>query len=205
MTREAVRLSFGVLHIGDQHMNGEVQECRGEEGSRALVQELTEAFSKADFPHSTGFRGRVCPRSSKASGGEELQIEEPVCGGSSSTCHLSTTLTGMLGAPLSWSQVVQLGQPSQTGLLGAFGMRPGFPHAQFPLAGMLGLLQQRAGHRHRGVVEHRVPARFRLPDPAPHACPVGHPRCVSDMVGNAASPLAQRKHPPTLPLACPGA
>jgi hypothetical protein len=52
MTREAARLSFGVLHIGDQHINGGVQGFRGEEGYRALVQELTEAFTKADFPNA---------------------------------------------------------------------------------------------------------------------------------------------------------
>jgi len=50
ITREAARLSFGVLHIGDQHINGGVQGFRGEEGYRALVQELTEAFTKADSP-----------------------------------------------------------------------------------------------------------------------------------------------------------
>src|SRR4029450_8769534 len=48
-TREAARLSFGVLHIGDHHINGGVQRFRGEEGYRVLVQELTEAFTKADF------------------------------------------------------------------------------------------------------------------------------------------------------------
>jgi hypothetical protein len=42
-------LSFGVLHIGDHHINGGVQRFRGEEGYRVLVQELTEAFTKADF------------------------------------------------------------------------------------------------------------------------------------------------------------
>jgi hypothetical protein len=48
--REAIRLSFAVLHIGDHHINGGVQVFGGEEGYRALVQELTEAFTKADFP-----------------------------------------------------------------------------------------------------------------------------------------------------------
>jgi hypothetical protein len=52
MTREAARLSFGVLHIGDQHINGGVQEFRGAEGYRVLVQELTAAFTKADFPEA---------------------------------------------------------------------------------------------------------------------------------------------------------
>jgi hypothetical protein len=50
VTHESARLNFGVLHIGDQHINGGVQEFRGEEGYRALVQELTEAFTRADFP-----------------------------------------------------------------------------------------------------------------------------------------------------------
>jgi len=50
VTRETARLTFGVLHIGDQHISGGVQGFQGEEGYRALVQELTEAFTKADFP-----------------------------------------------------------------------------------------------------------------------------------------------------------
>jgi CBS domain-containing protein len=38
-----------------------------------------------EIPHSTELRGRACHRISKASGGEDLQIEEPVCCGPSLT------------------------------------------------------------------------------------------------------------------------
>ena len=49
LTREVARLSFGVLHIGDHHINGGVHVFRGEEGYRVLVPDLIEAFTKADF------------------------------------------------------------------------------------------------------------------------------------------------------------
>src|SRR5262249_43096920 len=33
------------------------------------------------FPHSTEFSGGMCPHSSKAARGENLQVEHPICGG----------------------------------------------------------------------------------------------------------------------------
>jgi len=40
-------------------------------------------------------------------------------------------------------------------------------------------------------------------EPAAHALAVGRPRCVGDVVGKVAQPLAQRKHPQVLALPCP--
>ena len=60
------------------------------------------------MPHSIGFSGSVCPRSSKASRREDLQIEEPVCGRDLSAFDFHATLTGMLGATLIGDQVVEM-------------------------------------------------------------------------------------------------
>src|SRR5215510_3393932 len=51
-------------------------------------------------PHSTEFRGRACHRISKASGGEDLQIEEPVCCGDASAFDFYATLANALGPTL---------------------------------------------------------------------------------------------------------
>src|SRR5918995_5681185 len=58
--------------------------------------------------HSTELRGGACHRLSKTSGGEDLQIEEPVCGGYSSAFHFHATLPGMLSSTLIRDEVVQV-------------------------------------------------------------------------------------------------
>jgi alpha-amylase/alpha-mannosidase (GH57 family) len=50
VTGESVLQSFGVLHLGDHNVNGGVREFRGEEAYQSLVQEIGEAFSRADLP-----------------------------------------------------------------------------------------------------------------------------------------------------------
>ena len=50
ITGESVLQSFGVLHFGDHNVNGGVREFRGEEAYQSLVQEISEAFSRADLP-----------------------------------------------------------------------------------------------------------------------------------------------------------
>jgi hypothetical protein len=74
------------------------------------------------FPHSTEFSGGAGHRSSEAARGEDLQIEEPVCGGYSSAFHFHAALPRMLGPALIWYQVVQVCQPRETRLLAATGM-----------------------------------------------------------------------------------
>ena len=77
-------------------------------------------------PHSIGFSGRVCPRSSKASRGEDLEIEEPVCSGYSSAFHFYATLPGMHSPTLIRDEVVQMREPREKRLLVATGMMEPF-------------------------------------------------------------------------------
>ena len=78
-----------------------------------------------------------------------------------------------------------------------------FHREQFPLDGIMRLIQQRAGCRHLRVGEHRIPARLLLLEPAPDALAVGFRGAVCHAVGQVAEPLPQRTHPPALALACP--
>jgi hypothetical protein len=50
LTREAASVSFGLLHLGDQNIHAGGQVLQGEERYRTLLQELTAAFTQADFP-----------------------------------------------------------------------------------------------------------------------------------------------------------
>jgi alpha-amylase/alpha-mannosidase (GH57 family) len=50
ITSESALLSFGVLHFGDHNVNGGVRKFQGEEAYQSTVQELSEAFKRADFP-----------------------------------------------------------------------------------------------------------------------------------------------------------
>jgi hypothetical protein len=50
VTWESARLSFGVLHFGDHNLNGGVRHFRSDDAYASLVEELTEPFSRADFP-----------------------------------------------------------------------------------------------------------------------------------------------------------
>src|SRR6266581_2756176 len=108
------------------------------------------------MPHSTRLSGRACPRSAKASGGENLQMEEPVGGGYSSAFHLHATLTRMLGAPLIRDEVVQVRKPRERRLLAATGMVKPFHHEELAVYGIMGLIQQRARHRHPLVCKDRI-------------------------------------------------
>jgi len=49
ITLESAILSFGVLHFGDHNVNAGVREYQGEEAYQAMLQELTQTFSGADF------------------------------------------------------------------------------------------------------------------------------------------------------------
>jgi hypothetical protein len=50
ITQESGHLTFGVLHFGDHNLHGGVREFRGEHEYERLVQEATQAFSRADIP-----------------------------------------------------------------------------------------------------------------------------------------------------------
>ena len=86
-------------------------------------------------------------------------------------------------------------EPSQECLLAAFEMVESLHHEQLPVDGVVGLIQQRAGHRHPGVCKHRIPAGFLVLKPLPYALAIGRPRRGGDVVGKVAQPLAQGQHP----------
>jgi alpha-amylase/alpha-mannosidase (GH57 family) len=50
VTQESSTLSFGVLHFGDHNLNAGVREYQGEKAYQNMVQEVTQAFSTADYP-----------------------------------------------------------------------------------------------------------------------------------------------------------
>lgn len=50
LTTESADLCFGVLHLGDHNLSGGVRACHGEAEYRAMVSEVTAAFSRADLP-----------------------------------------------------------------------------------------------------------------------------------------------------------
>jgi hypothetical protein len=106
----------------------------------------------------------------------------------------------MLGSTLIWDEVIQVGEPCEKRLLASTWVMKAFHGEQLPLDGIMGLIQQGAGHRHLGVFENGIPARLFVLHPAPHPRAIGGPSCGSDMIGKAAQPLAERKHPQTLPL-----
>src|SRR5262245_58346145 len=73
-------------------------------------------------PHSIAFSGRACRRSSKATRGEDLQIETPVGCRYSPAFDFHPTLAGMLSPTLIWNKVLQVREPREKRLWAATGM-----------------------------------------------------------------------------------
>lgn len=57
-TQETARVSFGLLHLGDQNINSGGQVFQSDEHYQVLLQELTAAFTRADFPTVIQLMGR---------------------------------------------------------------------------------------------------------------------------------------------------
>jgi hypothetical protein len=123
-----------------------------------------------------------------------LDIEEPVRGGYSSAFHCHPALTGTLRPTLIGDQVIQVREPREKRLLASTWVVKPFHREQFPLDGIMGLIQQGAGHRHPRIGEHCIPARFLLLNPAPHARAIGRSSRGGDVIAKVAQPLAQRKY-----------
>jgi hypothetical protein len=132
-----------------------------------------------------------------------LQVEHPVWCGDSSTFDFYATLAGVLGPALIRDEVVQVRQSRQKRLLAALGIMEPLHGEQFPLDGVVGLIQEGAGDGHLGVLKDHIPARLLGLHPAPDALPVGFPCGVGDAVHKAAEPLAQGHHTQTLALTHP--
>lgn len=50
VTCESALLTFGVLHFGDHNLTGGVRDFQGDESYTLMVQEVTNAFERADLP-----------------------------------------------------------------------------------------------------------------------------------------------------------
>src|SRR5437870_13917908 len=109
----------------------------------------------------------------------------------------------MLGPALIRHQVVEVCQPYEKRLLASTWMVKPLHREAFPLEGVVGLIQQRAGHRHLRVFKHRIPARLLVLEPASYALSVGHPCFVRHAIGKVAEALTHRKYAPATPLASP--
>ena len=94
-----------------------------------------------------------------------------------------------------------MGQPAQKRLLAPFGVMKAFHGKQFPLDGIMRLLQECAGYRHLGGGEARIPAGFFVLKPAPPPLALRPPSRGGHVVGKVPSPLAQCTHAPALALA----
>jgi hypothetical protein len=86
-----------------------------------------------------------------------VQIEQPVGCRSSSTVHFHATLASVLGPTLIRDQVIQVRQPDPKYLLASIGVMEPFHREQFPLDGIMRLIQERAGHRHLGTFKDGIP------------------------------------------------
>jgi hypothetical protein len=115
--------------------------------------------------------------SSKATRGEDLQVEYPICAGSTSALDFHPTWTSVLGSTVIRDQVRQGRQSGQQCLLPPFGRMEALHHAQLPLDGVVGLIQERAGHGYTRIVKPRIPPRLLGPAPAPDTCAVHCSRC----------------------------
>jgi hypothetical protein len=107
----------------------------------------------------------------------------------------------MQGAALIGNQVVQVCQAGEKRRLTPTGVMEPFHGEELPVNGVMRLIQKRAAGWHLRVCEHGIPACLLVRKPAPYPLAI---RCSShggDVIGKAAEPLAQRKHPQALPLA----
>jgi hypothetical protein len=92
----------------------------------------------------------------------------------------------MLGATLIRHEVVQVSQAPEKGLLAAVRMMDSLHPKEFPIDGVMGLIEQGAGHRHPGVCEHRRPARFVVLNPVLYALAMSCPSRGGDKIGQVA-------------------
>ncbi len=91
--------------------------------------------------HSIGFSGGACHCSSKASRGEDLEVEEPVACRDFASFDFHTTSAGVLGATLVGDEVVQVCQSCKKRPLAPMGMMECFHHKELPVDGIMRLIK----------------------------------------------------------------
>ena len=99
----------------------------------------------------------------------------------------------MQGSTLIGNQVVQVRQAGEKRWLTPTWMMEALHHKQFPVDGVMGLIQYCAHRWHLRVGEHRIATRFLGLKPAPHALAMVRANGRGDVVGKTASALAQRR------------
>ena len=92
----------------------------------------------------------------------------------------------MLSPTLRGDQVIEVRQPCKKRLLAPFGMMESLHGEPFPLNGVMGLIQKRAGRWHLRVFEDRIPPRFLGLKPLSHPRTIDLPGGVGDVIGKAA-------------------
>jgi len=95
-------------------------------------------------------------------------------------------LASMLGSTLIRDEVIQVREPCEKRLLAPFRMMKPFHRKQFPLDGVMRLIEQGAGCWHLRVCKDRIPARFLLLKPASDPFAIGRPSRSGDGVGKVA-------------------
>ena len=87
-----------------------------------------------------------------------MEIEEPVSGRYAPAFHFHATLASVLGPTLIRDEVVQVRESREKRLLAAPGMMKALHYEQFPLDGVMGLIQQGTRGRHLWVCKDHIPA-----------------------------------------------
>ena len=109
----------------------------------------------------------------------------------------------MQGATLIRNQVVQVREPREKGPVTPTGVMETLHHKQFPIDGIVGLVQYRAHRRHLRVGEHRIPAGFFVLEPMANALAMRFSHRRGDVIGKVARALAQCHYPQAFLLATP--
>ena len=136
--------------------------------------------------HSTELRGGVGHRSAKASGSEDLEIEQPGACRDLASFHFHPTRVRMLGAALVGDQVVQMNQTGEEPQVTPTWMVEAFHGKQLAVNSVVRLIQQRAAGRHPWVFEHRIPACFLILEPVAHPLTVLRSNGGRDVSGKTA-------------------
>ncbi len=109
----------------------------------------------------------------------------------------------MQGAMLVRNQVLQVCQSREKRLLTPPWMVESLHHKEFPVDGVVGLIQQRAAGWHLWVGEYRIPSRLLGLEPVTHPLTVPCSYGRRDVIGKVAQSLAQCHHPQACALATP--
>src|SRR5882762_4265173 len=125
-------------------------------------------------------------RSSKASRGEDLQVEHPVRGRDAPALHFHPTPACVQGPTLIGNQIVQMREAGEQRRVTPAGMVEALHGEELAVEGVVRLIQHGAHRRHLRVCEHRIPARFLCLEPVAHTLAVLFANGRGDVVGTVA-------------------